>query len=86
MMSNLDKTMIFRAEDDNAFLNEILEKVVPALREQGYDPARQLAGYIVTGESNYITSANNARAIMSKMDRLTVVEQALNDYLKLKGL
>jgi uncharacterized protein (UPF0297 family) len=85
-MSNLDKTMIFRAQDDSAFLDEILEKVVPALREQGYDPARQLAGYIVTGESNYITSANNARAIISKMDRLLVVEQVLNDYLKLKGL
>lgn len=85
-MSNLDKTMIFRADQESDLLKEILENVVPALREQGYDPARQLAGYIVTGESNYITSANGARSTMSKVDRLLVVEQILNDYLKTKGV
>jgi uncharacterized protein (UPF0297 family) len=85
-MSNLDKTMIFRADQDSDLLREIIEKVVPSLREQGYDPARQLAGFIVTGESNYITSANGARSTMAKVDRLFAVEQILNDYLKLKGL
>lgn len=85
-MSNLDKTMIFRPDQDSDLLLEIIEKVIPALKEQGYDPSRQLAGYIVTGESNYITSAHNARATMAKIDRLTAVEQILNDYLKLKGL
>jgi uncharacterized protein (UPF0297 family) len=85
-MSNLDKTMIFRPDQESDLLREILEKVVPALREQGYDPARQLAGFIVTGESNYITSYNGARSTMAKVDRLLAVEQILNDYLRLKGL
>jgi len=85
-MSNLDKTMIFRADQNNDILKEILETVVPALQEQGYDPARQLAGYIVTGESTYITSANGARATMAKIDRLMAVEQILNDYFKLRGV
>jgi uncharacterized protein (UPF0297 family) len=85
-MSNLDKTMIFRADQESDLLREITEKVVPALQEQGYDAARQLAGFIVTGESNYITSANNARATMAKVDRLLAVEQILNDYFKLKGI
>jgi len=85
-MSNFDKTMIFRADQENDLLRDIMENVVPALREQGYDPARQLAGFIVTGESNYITSANNARATMAKVDRLLAVEQILNDYFKLRGL
>ena len=84
-MSNLDKTMIFRPDQESELLNEIIESVIPALREQGYDAARQLAGFIVTGESNYITSANNARATMAKMDRLLAVEQSLNDSFKLKG-
>ena len=85
-MSNLDKTMIFRADQESDLLREITEKVVPALQEQGYDAARKLAGFIVTGESNYITSANNARATMAKVDRLLAVEQILNDYFKLKGI
>ena len=85
-MSNLDKTMIFRPDQDSDLLREIIEKVVPALREQGYDPARQLAGFIVTGESNYITSANGARSVMAKVDRLTAVEQILNDYFAVKGV
>jgi uncharacterized protein (UPF0297 family) len=85
-MSNLDKTMIFRPDQDPDLLREIIEKVVPALREQGYDPARQLAGFIVTGESNYITSANGARSVMAKVDRLTAVEQILNDYFAVKGI
>jgi len=85
-MSNLDKTMIFRADPESDLLREILENVVPALHEQGYDAARQLAGYLVTGESNYITSANGARSTMVKLDRLLVVEQVLNEYFKLKGI
>jgi uncharacterized protein (UPF0297 family) len=85
-MSNFDKTMIFRPDQDSDLLREIIEKVVPALREQGYDPARQLAGFIVTGESNYITSANGARSVMAKVDRLTAVEQILNDYFAVKGV
>ena len=73
---DLDSTMFFRAENstDNA-TKEILNTVYVALQEKGYDPINQLAGYILSGDPAYITSHNNARGLIRKLDRDELVEE-----------
>ena len=79
---DLDSTMFFRAENstDNA-TKEILNTVYVALQEKGYDPINQLAGYILSGDPAYITSHNNARGLIRKMERDELVEELVRSYL-----
>ena len=43
--------------------------VISALSDAGYDPYAQLTGFIQTGDDTFITRRNNARAIVSSLDR-----------------
>ena len=79
---DLDSTMFFRAENstDNA-TKEILNTVYEALQEKGYDPINQLDGYILSGDPAYITSHNNARGLIRKLERDELVEELVRSYL-----
>ncbi len=43
--------------------------VIAALSDAGYDPYSQLTGFIQTGDDTFITRRNDARAIVSSLDR-----------------
>ncbi len=60
---------------------EVLETVYAALEERGYNGLDQMVGYILSGDPSYITSHNNARMIISRIDRDDLVEEILRSYL-----
>ena len=66
---------------------EILAKVYLALTEKGYNPINQIVGYIMSGDPIYITSYNNARSLITKLDRDEILEELVQVYIesKLKG-
>ncbi|XVG95072.1 IreB family regulatory phosphoprotein [Eubacteriales bacterium KG127] len=61
---------------------EVLETVYSALEERGYNGVDQMVGYILSGDPSYITSHNNARSLISRIDRDDLVEEILKVYLK----
>lgn len=61
---------------------EVLEAVYSALEERGYNGIDQMVGYILSGDPSYITSYNNARMMISRIDRDDLVEEILKDYLQ----
>ena len=56
--------------------------VYEALKVKGYNPISQLVGYIMSGDPSYITSHNNARSIISKLERDEILEEVFKQYLK----
>lgn len=79
---DLDSTMFFRAENNKENgTREILHAVYEALVEKGYDPINQIAGYIISGDPAYITSHNNARNLIRRMERDELVEELVRSYL-----
>jgi len=60
---------------------EVLETVYAALEERGYNGIDQMVGYILSGDPSYITSFNNARMMISRIDRDDLVEEILKEYL-----
>lgn len=66
--------------DDKA--REILKDVYISLQEKGYNPINQLVGYILSGDPTYITSYNNARSQIRKIERDEILEELLKSYLK----
>jgi uncharacterized protein (UPF0297 family) len=79
---NLDDTMQFKREKTLNSVQEILSIVYEALKEKGYDPINQLVGYIISGDPTYITSHNNARYLIRRLERDEILEEIVAHYLK----
>ncbi len=63
-------------------IEEILTIVYDALEERGYNAIDQMVGFILSGDPSYITSHNNARNIMGRIERDDLVEELIRSYLK----
>ncbi len=66
-------------------IREILNSVYNSLREKGYDPINQLVGYILSEDPTYITSHNNARSLIRKLDRDEIMTSLIKNYLNIKA-
>ena len=53
-----------------------------ALKEKGYNPISQIVGYILSEDPTYITTHNNARNLMRRIDRFELLQILLRDYLR----
>ena len=65
-------------------IEEILNIVYDSLEERGYNAIDQMVGYILSGDPSYITSHNNARSLILKIDRDELLEEILINYLGIK--
>ena len=84
----LDKnTHLFDKQVENPIsVEDILQQVYIALKDKGYNPDNQIVGYIMSGDPTYITSYNNARSLIMKVERDELVEEVLKYFIKGKGL
>ena len=63
---------------------EVLQKIYDALCEKGYDPVRQIAGYILSEDPVYITDWNNARGMIRHIDRDELLLELIRYYLEIE--
>ena len=68
--------------DDKENMRLILRSVFDSLNEKGYNPINQIVGYILSEDPTYITTHNNARSLIRKVDRDELLQQLVRDYLK----
>ena len=77
-----DKTMTFSLERDReSDIKRVLTMVYDALKEKGYNPINQLVGYILSEDPTYITTHNNARSLIRRIDRDELLQVLLKSYL-----
>lgn len=62
-------------------VKSILAEVYKDLCEGGYDPMRQLTGYMITGDPTYITDHNGARTKIASIDREQLFAELVRSYL-----
>lgn len=63
-------------------MRQILRLVHQALDEKGYNPISQMVGYILSEDPTYITTHNNARSLVRRIDRDELLQALLKEYLK----
>lgn len=82
---HFEETMMFKvqAEELNQ-ARDILLAVYAALKQKGYNPINQLVGYLLSGDPAYITSHNNARSLVRRLERDELLEEILKNYLESK--
>ena len=76
-----DVTRKFAAMDSKAEMREILSSVYNSLMVKGYNPINQIVGYILSEDPTYITNYNNARTLISRIDRDELLQEMLRSYL-----
>ena len=75
-------TITFSLKDDKeSQLHTILVLVYDALKEKGYNPINQIVGYILSVAPTYITTPNNARSLIRKIDRAELLQMLVKSYL-----
>jgi uncharacterized protein (UPF0297 family) len=78
-----DKTIPFSIKDEHEReMRSTLLTVYNALREKGYNPVSQLVGYILSEDPTYITTHNNARSLIRRIDRDELLQSMLKVYLE----
>ena len=60
---------------------DILMYVYQALQAKCYDPITQIVGYIISGDPTYITSYNQARSLICRLERDEILEELVRFYL-----
>ena len=60
----------------------IVREVYQALKAKGYDPITQLVGYILSGDPTYITSYNQARSLIRRLERDEILEEIVSVYVE----
>ena len=77
-----NRTITFSLKDDKEFqIHSTLVAVYDALKEKGYNPINQIVGYILSEDPTYITTHNNARSLIRRVDRDTLLQTLVKYYL-----
>ncbi|MBO6145296.1 MAG: IreB family regulatory phosphoprotein [Bacilli bacterium] len=70
------------SEIDNVLVEETIKEVYESLEEKGYNAVNQIVGYLISGDPGYISSYNDSRKKISKLERTQIVEVLLRNYMK----
>lgn len=77
-----DRTMTFSIGDQTEQeIRNVLSIVYDSLKEKGYNPINQIVGYILSEDPTYITTHNNARNLIRRIDRDVLLQSLVRYYL-----
>lgn len=77
----MDETVKFKVEKNQNHVRDTILSVYNSLQEKGYNPISQFVGYILSGDPTYITSHNNARSVIRKLERDEILEELVKFYI-----
>ena len=79
MNTNIEQADLRKSPEE---IKEIITQIHEALLEKGYDPARQIAGYILSEDPVYITDWKNARGMIGHINRDDLLLELIKHYLE----
>ena len=81
-MNEINNTQFFNVDYDADYdVRDIIAAVYEALTEKGYNPVNQIVGYIISGDPTYITSYQNARSLIMKVERDEILALLFENYI-----
>lgn len=79
-MSSETKQFTISGENEEE-IRKIIVLTYNALKEKGYNPISQIVGYILSEDPTYITTHNNARNLIRRVDRFELLQILLKEYI-----
>ena len=78
-----EETSVYQVQKfDSTVINTILDEVFESLEERGYDSISQLVGYLMSGDSGYISSYKGARNKITSVNRGKILEFLVERYFE----
>ncbi len=75
-------TILFDSEEVvNADTKNTLKCICEDLSDRGYNPIKQITGYLISGDPGFISSYKECRNKITKLDRNSIIELMLKEYL-----
>ena len=81
-MSNQSTIQFNIRQESEEEMRKILLDVHQALEERGLNPISQIVGYILSEDPTYITTHNNARNLVRRLDRDELLQVLVRNYIK----
>lgn len=79
---DFESTNVFDLKNINDMLvKDTLTEAVDALEERGYNSINQLVGYLISGDTGYISNYKETKKKISKLDRVDILEVLLRNYV-----
>lgn len=79
----MENTTLFDVEMlERANIKLTLKEVCKSLSLKGYDPVKQLAGYLISGDPGYISNFQDARTKIQGLERADILAYLLSEVLK----
>ena len=76
-------TQYFRiVNEPEDHVRDILIDVYMALVKKGYNPVNQMVGYIMSEDPTYITSYNNSRSKIVRINRDEIIEELVRSFVE----
>lgn len=69
-------------EDGYIEYRKLVLEISDLIAEGGYNPVSQLVGYLLSEDPTHIANYNNARNLISRLDRDTLLEDMVRYYLE----
>ena len=63
------------------YVQSTLIDVYTSLVQKGYNPVNQMVGYIMSEDPAYITSYNNSRSKIAKLNRDEIIEELVRTFV-----
>ena len=83
MNGRFSETSKFNLSSDlSGSAEDIILSVYQSLKAKGHDPIMQIVGYILSGDPTYITSYNNARSLIRRLERDEILEELVRFYVE----
>jgi len=77
----MEYTQKFSVVSRDVEIREIMTSVYNSLIQKGYNPINQIVGYILSEDPTYITNYNNARSLITRLDRDELLRELVMQYL-----
>ena len=73
-----DAPIIQEIEEDP---RELLNTICETIKEGGFNPVTQLAGYVESDDPTHISNYKNARTLINRIDRDELIEDMVRVYI-----
>ena len=63
-------------------VKKIIKEVSVSMEKKGYNPINQIVGYLISNDLGYIPDFDENRNRIAEIERTSLLENMLKDYLK----